>query len=417
MKEDIQMPQDLEGNLIICQSGGPTAVINSSLAGVIDEALRHDEIKGVYGALNGILGLLNLSIIDLKREDPSIITGLRSTPSAALGSSRYKLKEDDLEKILDIFEDYDIRYFLINGGNDSMDTASRILRFAKEMKFDLRVMGIPKTVDNDLLYTDHCPGYGSIGRWLAISIMDAGRDTEGIYTSDPVKIVETMGRDTGWVSATTSLAKQGEEDAPHLIYLPEIPFRLEIFLKDVQTTYNTLGYAVIVVSEGIRGEDGRPIVESKRPIDADSFGHPQPGGVGHFLADAVAEQLGIKARCDKPGTIQRSSMLCASTTDLQEAYIVGKMAVRYSVGGKSGFMVTLERINSPQYQVKTGLVELEKVANKIRRFPEEFINKEQNFVTPVFLSYFAPLVGEALPRYARLKKYPVQRPISDQSSH
>jgi len=407
------MSRNLRGNLIVCQSGGPTVVINSSLAGVIDEALRHDEIKGVYGALNGILGLLNLSIIDLKREDPSIITGLRSTPSAALGSSRYKLKEEDLEKILDIFEGYNIRYFLINGGNDSMDAANRILRFAKEMKFDLRVIGIPKTVDNDLLYTDHCPGYGSIGRWLAIATMDAGRDTEGIYTSDPIKIVETMGRDTGWVSATTSLAKQREEDAPHLIYFPEVTFNLQKFLEDVQLIYKTLGYVVVVVSEGIRGEDGGPIVESKRPIDTDSFGHRQPGGVSHFLAGAVSEQLGIKARYDKPGTIQRSSIVCASTTDLQEAYLVGKMAVRYSIEGKSGFMVTLERINSPQYQVKTGLVELEKVANKVREFPGEFISKDHNFVTPDFVKYLTPLVGGELPRYVRLKKYPIIRPNSN----
>jgi 6-phosphofructokinase 1 len=406
------MSRDLIGNLIICQSGGPTAVMNSSLAGVIDEAVRHDQIEGVYGAINGILGILNLSIVDLKREDASIITGLRTTPSAALGSSRYKLKEEDLEKILDTFEGYNIRYFFVNGGNDSMDAGNRILKFAQEGKYDLRVIGIPKTVDNDLLHTDHCPGYGSIGRWLAIATMDAGRDTEGIDTADPIKIIETMGRDTGWVAATTSLAKQKDEDAPHLIYLPEIPFRLEIFLKDVQTTYNTLGYAVIVVSEGLRGEDGRPIIESKRSIDMDSFGHRQPGGISQYLVDAMAENLKIKARFDKPGTIQRSSILCASTTDLQEAYLVGKMAVRYSVKGKSGFMVTLERINSPQYQVETGLVELEKVANKVRKFPGEFISKDHNFVTRDFLNYLTPLVGGELPRYVRLKKYPVIRPNS-----
>jgi len=406
------MSRDLIGNLIICQSGGPTAVMNSSLAGVIDEAVRHDQIEGVYGAINGILGILNLSIVDLKREDASIITGLRTTPSAALGSSRYKLKEEDLEKILDTFEGYNIRYFFVNGGNDSMDAGNRILKFAQEGKYDLRVIGIPKTVDNDLLHTDHCPGYGSIGRWLAIATMDAGRDTEGIDTADPIKIIETMGRDTGWVAATTSLVKEREEDAPHLIYLPEIPFRLEIFLKDVQTTYNTLGYAVIVVSEGLRGEDGRRIIESKRSIDMDSFGHRQPGGISQYLVDAVAENLKIKARFDKPGTIQRSSVLCASTTDLQEAYLVGKMAVRYSVEGKSGFMVTLERINSPQYQVETGLVELEKVANKVRKFPGEFISKDHNFVTRDFLNYLTPLVGGELPRYVRLKKYPVIRPNS-----
>lgn len=404
------MPQNLTGNLIVCQSGGPTAVINSSLAGVIDEALLHDEIQGVYGAINGIMGILNLSIVDLKKEDPSIILGIRKTPSAGLGSCRHQLREGDLEKICDLFEEYHIRYFLIIGGNDSMDTGDRILKFAQNRQYDLRVMGIPKTVDNDLLHTDHCPGYGSIGRWLAIATMDAGRDTEGIYTADPIKIIETMGRDTGWVAATTSLAKEKEEDAPHLIYFPEIPFQLEKFLKDVQKTYDTLGYAVIVVSEGLRGEDGRPIIESKRLIDSDSFGHRQPGGIGQYLVDAVAEHLKIKARYDKPGTIQRSSILCASNTDLQEAYWVGEMGVRYAVEGRSGFMVTLLRINSSQYQVDIGLVELEKVANKVREFPQEFISKDHNFVTIDFLKYFTPLVGGELPKYVRLKKHPIQRP-------
>lgn len=401
------MLRNLTGNLIVCQSGGPTAVINSSLAGVIDEALLHDGVKGIYGAVNGILGILNLSIIDLKREDRSVIAGLRSTPSAGLGSCRYKLKERDLEEVLNIFEEYDIRYFFINGGNDSMDTGDRILKFARERRYELRVIGIPKTVDNDLVHTDHCPGYGSAGRWLAIATMDAGKDTEGIYTADPIKIIETMGRSTGWLAATTALAKQREEDAPHLIYFPEVPFHLEKFLEDVQTVHGGLGYAVIAVSEGIRGEDGKPLVESKLAIDADSFGHGQPGGVCQYLASMIAEKLNIKARWDKPGTIQRSSMICASTTDLEEAYLVGKMAVRYAVEGKSGYMVTLERAESPEYQVATGLIELGKVANRVREFPSEFITRDHNFVSPEFIKYFTPLLGGELPSYVKLRKIPV----------
>lgn len=401
------MSRNLGDNLLVCQSGGPTAVINSSLVGVIDEALRHDEIKGVYGALNGILGILSLSIVDLRREDPSIIEGLRTTPSAGLGSCRYKLKEGDLEKILDIFEEYNIRYFFINGGNDSMDTGERILKFAQERRYELRVMGIPKTVDNDLVHTDHCPGYGSAGRWLALATMDAGKDTEGIYTADPIKIIETMGRGTGWLAATTALAKQREEDAPHLIYLPEVPFLREKFLEDVQAVHKALGYAVVVVSEGIRGEDGRALVESTLTTDVDSFGHRQLGGVSQYLANVVAKNLSIKARCDKPGTIQRSSMFCASNTDLQEACLVGKMAVRYAVEGKSGYMVTLERTDSPEYRVETGLVELSKVANKVKEFPSKFITQEHNFITPGFIEYAKPLLGGELPSYVKLKKYPV----------
>jgi 6-phosphofructokinase 1 len=374
---------------------------------VIDEAVGHDEIKGVYGAINGILGILNLSIVDLEREDPAVIAGLRSTPSAGLGSCRYKLKEEDFEKVFDIFEEYNIRYFFINGGNDSMDTGNRILKFAHKGKYELRVIGIPKTVDNDLVHTDHCPGYGSAGRWLAIATMDAGKDTEGIYTADPIKIIETMGRSTGWLAATTALAKQREEDAPHLIYLPEVPFLLEKFLEDVRGVHKALGYAVIAVSEGIRGEDGRPLVESTLATDTDTFGHRQLGGVGQYLTNVIAEKLNIKARCDRPGTIQRSSMLCASTTDLEEAYLVGKMAVRYAVEGKSGSMVTLKRAESPEYQIETGLVELGKVANEVREFPLEFITRDRNFVTPEFIKYFAPLVGGELPGYVRLRKIPV----------
>jgi len=399
------MSSRLEGNLVLCQSGGPTAVINASLAGVIEEALQHEEITGVYGAMNGMLGILGRSIIDLKKEEPSVIAGLRGTPSAALGSSRYKLREEDLERILSIFRAFGIRYFLVNGGNDSMDTGNRVWEFAIAQGYELRVMGIPKTIDNDLACTDHCPGYGSVARWLAIATMDSGRDTEGIYTADPIKIIECMGRDAGWVAASTSLAKQTEEDAPHLIYFPEICLRKEKFLKDVQEAYDTRGYVVIVVPECLRGEHGQVLVESKRLLDTDGFGHRQPGGVGQFLADLIAENLKIKARCDKPGTIQRSSILCLSPVDLEEAYRVGQMAVRYSVEGKSGFMVTIERINSPDYRVEMGMIELEKVANRIRTLPPEFIHENQNFVTSEFTKYCAPLVGGSLPKYVRLKKH------------
>ena len=328
------MSRNLSGNLVICQSGGPTAVFNSSLAGMIEEALRHNEIRGVYGAINGILGVLKHDMIDLKREVPSVIAGLRSTPTSALGSSRHKLKDEEIEAVLNIFKRYDIRYFMVNGGNGSMYVGKRVFEIASEMKYSLRVMGIPKTVDNDLPYTDHCPGYGSIGRWLAIATMDSGKDTEAIHTADPIKIIETMGRNTGWVVATTALAKQYESAAPHLIYFPEIPLIMERFLKDVQKTYDSLGYAVIAVCEGAKGADGKTLVESKQALDTDSFGHRQLGGVGQYLADTIASNLKIKARCDKPGTIQRSSMLLASETDCQEAFLVGRKAVSPVLTGK-----------------------------------------------------------------------------------
>jgi 6-phosphofructokinase len=404
------MPRPISGNLVVCQSGGPTAVINSSLAGVVDEALQHVEIRGIYGAVNGVLGILNRSMIDLRREGPSVIAGLRKTPSAGLSSCRYKLREEDLEKVLDVFKAYHIRYFVMNGGNDSMDTGYRIHHFARKKGYDLQVIGIPKTIDNDLLHTDHCPGYGSVSRWLAIATMDAGKDTEAISTADPIKIIETMGRDAGWVSAATALAHQEEGDAPHLIYIPEVPFLVDTFLDDVQRVYDTLGYAVIVVGEGLRGQDGRPLAESKWIIDTDSFGHRQPGGVGQCLADLVAKHLRLKARCDKPGTIQRSSILLASKTDLDEAYWMGQMAVLRAIEGNSGYMVTLERKDQASYSIETGLVELQKVANQVRVVPSDFFDQKNRFVTPAFIRYITPLIGDPLPRYTRLRRFAVADP-------
>src|SRR3990167_2637994 len=219
----MEVSNSLKGNCIIAQSGGPTAVINSSIAGAIHECLKHKEIKGIYGAINGILGVLNENIVDLRKEKPAEIEKLRKTPSSALGSCRHKLKEEDLNKIVNVFSKYNIRYFFCAGGNDSMDTANKVSKLAQKEGYELNVMGIPKTVDNDLPITDHCPGYGSVARWLAISVRDAGLDTEAIYTSDTVKIIETMGRNAGWITASTALAKEREDDAPNLIYLPERP--------------------------------------------------------------------------------------------------------------------------------------------------------------------------------------------------
>lgn len=228
-------------NLLVAQSGGPTAVINSSLCGITEEALRYEKIKGIYGAVNGILGVLREELVDLRQEDLSSIRNLRRTPSAALGSCRYKLSERDFSRLLEVFTAHDIGYFLYAGGNDSMDTAHKVAKLAAEEKYELRVMGVPKTVDNDLQVTDHCPGYGSVARFNAIATRDSSLDTEAIYTSDTIKIIETMGRDTGWITASTALAKETEDSGPHLIYLPERPFIAEKFLNDVKEVYDKLG--------------------------------------------------------------------------------------------------------------------------------------------------------------------------------
>ena len=397
------------GKAVFAQSGGPTAVINSSICGAIEEAKKHKEIVAMYGSIHGILGVLHENMIDLNRESPRTISLLRRTPSSSLGSSRYKLKEEDYDRILKVLAAHDIRYFFIAGGNDSMDTANRVFRMARERGYELSVMGLPKTVDNDLPITDHCPGYGSVARWLALSVRDAGLDTEAIYTSDTIKVVETMGRNAGWITAATALARQQPNDAPHIILLPEIPFNRDKFLSDVERIYRKLGYALITCCEGLRDENGDYLTASQRSLDTDRFGHRQLGGVGETLCGIIAEGLKIKARADKPGTIQRVSALLASPVDVEEAYATGAQAVKHAVEGKSGWMVTLEREPGAEYACKTGIVSLEEVANREKKVPREFINAEGTGVTGAFLEYVTPLIGGPLPEYARLGKHFVKK--------
>ncbi len=397
------------GKAVFAQSGGPTAVINSSICGAIEEARKHKEIVAMYGSIHGILGVLHENMIDLNRESPRTISLLRQTPSSSLGSSRYKLKEEDFDRILKVLAAHEIRYFFIAGGNDSMDTANRVFKMARERGYELSVMGLPKTVDNDLPITDHCPGYGSVARWLALSVRDAGLDTEAIYTSDTIKVVETMGRNAGWITAATALARQQPNDAPHIILLPEIPFSRDKFLSDVERVYRKLGYALITCCEGLRDENGDYLTASQRSLDTDRFGHRQLGGVGETLCGIIAEGLKIKARADKPGTIQRVSALLASPVDVEEAYATGAQAVKHAVEGKSGWMVMLEREPGAEYACKTGIVSLEEVANREKKVPREFINAEGTGVTGAFLEYVTPLIGSPLPEYARLEKHFVKK--------
>jgi len=396
--------ETLTDNLLLAQSGGPTAVINSSVCGIVDEAVRQPRIDGIYGAVNGILGVLHEDLVDLRHEEPATLQSLRRTPSAALGSCRHKLREDDYSRLLEVFKAHAIRFFLYAGGNDSMDTAHRMAELAEEKKYAVQVIGVPKTVDNDLMVTDHCPGYGSVSRFNAIAARDSGLDTEAIYTSDTVKIFETMGRDTGWITASTALGKDDPDSAPHLIYLPERPFIPERFLKDVKSVYDRLGRVVICVCEGLKDERGEFLRASSKHLDIDKFRHPQLGGVGDYLVGLISENLKIKARCDKPGTIQRVSMTCASEVDLEEAYSVGQNALSKAIDGENDRMVTLVRKRNDPYECETGLVELDKVALKSKRVPDAFINKECNFVNDGFLEYAKPLIGEPLPHYVHLRK-------------
>jgi 6-phosphofructokinase len=395
-----------KGKMVIGQSGGPTAVINASLAGALREAQRHPEIDGVYGALHGIQGVINEEMIDLGREPREVIERMPGTPAAILGSCRYKVAADEYERILGVLRAHDVRFFFYIGGNDSMDTAHKLAEAAAEERYDLAVVGIPKTIDNDLLFTDHCPGYGSAARFTALSVRDAGRDTEAIGIVDNVKIVEIMGRNAGWLTAAAALAREEADDAPHLIYVPERSLHLDALLQDVQRIYDRLGYVVVAATETLRDEDGH-ILTRTISSDVDSFGHPQRGGVAEYLCQVVKERLGLKARFDKAGTIQRSFMAAASPVDLGEAVMVGEAAVRHAVAGVTNRMVTLERVSDDPYECTTGLVDLAGVANAERHLPDEYLAAAGNDVTQAFIGYARPLIGGPLPPYARLTRHPL----------
>jgi 6-phosphofructokinase 1 len=414
-----------KANAIIAQSGGPTTVINSSACGVIQEAIKSGKIGKVIGANNGILGVLKEELFDVTAENPQAIEALKRTPAAALGSCRYKLKSleksrADYQRILDVFKAHDIHYFFYAGGNDSMDTADKVNKLAADSKFELITIGIAKTIDNDLAYTDHCPGYGSVAKYVATSAMNAGRDTEALYTTDTCSILEVMGRNAGWIAAATGLAHRTEEDAPHLIYLPEAPFSFEQLVKDVKEVYRRLGRVFIVAGEGLKDEKGEYITAEKTTLATDSFGHAQLGGIAEMLKAVIEKEVGIKTRFNKPGTNQRSAMHFASLTDVNEAYMCGQMAVKYALDGVSGKMVTLVRESNKPYKCTTGLANLMDVANGEKKVPREYINAAGNGVTAAMLDYVRPLVkGEApitigddgLPVYIRFEKKTIAKKL------
>ncbi len=408
----------MKGNCIVAQSGGPTAVINSSACGVIQEAMKHPEIEGVYAAYNGILGVLNEEIFDLRKEEPETIEGLRTSPAAALGSCRYKVrKEEDFEKILEVFQKYNIRYFFYIGGNDSMDTADKVNKLAKSKGYEFRAVGVPKTIDNDLAFTDHTPGYGSVIKYLGTMVMEAGRDTEALYTTDTVNVIEAMGRNAGWIAAGTALAKRDEEDAPHIILLPEVPFDKEAFKERVKYYLDKIGRAVIVVSEGTKNPDGSYIAEQKGEFAKDAFGHTQLGGAANYIKELIEQEVKVKARFAIPSTIQRNGIHFASKTDSDEAYMVGQRAVQHAIEGVTGKMVTLERVSNDPYKCETGLVELSKVANGEKYFPKEWISEDGFFVTNEFIKYAKPLIQgevkpvirEGLPYFIRFKRHFIKK--------
>lgn len=419
------MSEKLVGACIVAQSGGPTAVINSSIYGAIKTALENDCITEVYGAKHGIVGIINNDLIDLKLEDPEELAYLPYTPSSALGSCRYKIDDPDTDEtdyrhILSIFRQHNVRYFFYNGGNDSMDTCEKIDRYMKKVGYDCRIMGIPKTIDNDLCYSDHCPGYGSAAKYIATAMTEIYKDTI-VYDVGTITIVEIMGRNAGWLTAAASLARLNEpECGPDLIYLPEVVFDFENFLNDVHRRYINDKNVLIAVSEGVTDKDGKLISQySLSKADSpDAFGHVQLGGLASVLATFVKARTKAKVRGIELSLLQRCASHCASLTDIEEAFSAGKVAVESAVRGETGKMVAFQRsYPGGNYVCNTVLIPLKEVANKEKKFPLEWIASSGNDITREFIDYSLPLIqGEperkllnSLPRYAKLKKLPVQK--------
>lgn len=395
------MSEPLVGNVLVAQSGGPTAVINASLAGVVNEALQHECMEEILGGLNGIEGILNEDLIDLADESQQAIRGLRSTPGSALGTCRFKLKRSqDFERVYKVFSAHNIRYFFYIGGNDSQDTAFAISQYLHERGWDCRVMGIPKTIDNDLTITDHTPGYGSAVKYVCTVVRELACDAESMGRHDLVSILEVMGRSTGWIAAGASLAKRREHpnDPPHLIYLPEVPFQPSRFLEDVARVLKNERYCLIVAGEGLVDENGNYLATSGSAQD--SFGHLQLGGVGDYLRGLVEEHLRIRSRAAKLGIGQRAAAHCASQTDNDEAFLVGRKAVEAAINGVTDKMITLLRTDSDHYTVETGLADLNEVANGVKTVPVNWINEDKVSLNFQFSKYALPLIqGEAHPPY------------------
>ncbi|MDA1369736.1 MAG: 6-phosphofructokinase [Proteobacteria bacterium] len=405
-----------KANLFYAQSGGVTAVINASACGVIETARQHrDKIGKVYAGLNGIVGALNEDLIDTGKESTATIAALRSTPAGAFGSCRYKLRSysenrREYERLMEVFRTHNIRYFLYNGGGDSQDTANKISQFSQQQGFPIACIGIPKTVDNDLPITDNCPGFGSVAKYVAVSIREAGLDVASMCeSSTKVFVMEVMGRHAGWIAGSAGLSTEQDGDAPHIILLPEIPFDKQKFLKKVSGCVKRYGYCAIVVSEGAQYKNGKFLADAG---GKDAFGHVQLGGVAPFLANMIKDSLGYKYHWAVADYLQRSARHIASRTDVEQAYAVGKAAVDFALQGKDAVMPTIIRGKGKKYTWRIGEAKLADVANVEKMMPRNYITPDGFHITEKARAYFAPLIqGEdypayknGIPQYARLKK-------------
>lgn len=403
--------KNLKGRCVFAQSGGPTTVINASIAGGLLEALENESMTGVLCAHHGIKGVLDEDFFDISLEDKAELKALKHTPASAFGSVRYKLKnpaEDDTDyrRILEVFKKYDVRYFFYNGGNDSMDTCDKISKYMQKSGYDVNVIGIPKTIDNDLCGTDHCPGYGSAAKYIANSIMEINRDAS-IYPSPLVVVVEIMGRNAGWLTAASKLASVNGFGAD-LIYLPETPFSYEKFLSDVKTVVDAKKYCIVAVSEGIRFENGKYVGEDQSSTDV--FGHSQLGGVCSILK-AKAKSLGLKCKAVELNILQRCAAHCASDTDIEESFNAGRQAVKKAVDGETDKMIAFRRKPGETYEIEYVAEPLSSAANAEKQIPAEWITADGTNLTDDFVAYALPLIaGEpnrrlknGLPVYANLK--------------
>jgi len=381
--------------MLIIHGGGPTAVINSSLYGVIAEAKKNAVIDKVYGAIGGTEAVFNEQFMDLKTLSDKQMALLLQTPASAIGTSRYPLEQDDYGKMLPILKKYNIKYVLLNGGNGTMDTCGKLSKVCKDE--DIFVVGIPKTIDNDIASTDHSPGYGSAAKYIATTISEIGADVKSLPIH--VSIVEAMGRNAGWITAASALARAKDGDAPHLIYLPEKPFDEIEFLEDVKRLHDKIGGVVVAVSEGLKGKDGKPIV----PPIFQSGRATYYGDVSSYLCNLIIKELGIKARSEKPGLSGRTSIALQSSVDREEAILVGEVAVQAVTEEKTGVMVGLKREEGSDYKITPILVPIAEVMMHERIVPDNFINERGNDVTKEFIDWCRPIIGEKMKEFIDLK--------------
>ncbi len=399
----------LKGNAIVGQSGGPTAAINATLSGVIRGALENENIETIFGMYHGIEGILSDSFCNLTEmfDDESKLVTLEKTPAAALGSCRKKLPSLDnmsdsdkavYEKVFGFFKKHNIRYFFYIGGNDSMDTVAKLSAYSKTVDYEMRIMGVPKTIDNDVMGTDHTPGYGSAAKYIAASVSEMLRDC-AVYTVKAVTIIEIMGRDAGWLTAAAALTRATGFE-PDLVYLPERVFDYDKFFTDVRACLEKHPNVVVCVSEGIRLADGRYVGEGTQSGVADAFGHKYLSGTGKALELAVKEEIGCKVRSVELNILQRCASHIASLTDITESVAVGKAAVENAVNGVSGKMMTFVRVSDEPYNCVPGYEDIDKIANMVRTVPDSFINERGNGITDEGIKYLLPLIeGESYPEY------------------